>query len=813
MPNRFTNAFNALFGTQSSKELEKVSNPTNTENKVTNGLSPLSQEYFRRGNQIAVENLLKDKEVNNTDLYSGYLFSALELRKNSFADFAEANIITKTENANIKDPYHPYLRLIEESTTITEYQFWLDLFTDLDMKGECFIFLLRRVVYDTDENGNKIVTHIGLPTSIEVLDANHIVKLTSKTGKVLGYEEWVDDTHKRVFAPEQVIHIWNKNPFNKKTPYSIFQAAKDFQYTLNKGTNYTQAALANNSNTPGILSTDEVLTDSEYDNLIARINGHEAGKIIVTDGAGKLNYTAMNQSLDSTALEGITDVSRQVIFAVTGTSKTMLGIEESGTTRETSRVQYDKFIQKTITPVVKRIVSTLNFDYRTKYPEKYESDKLELVIKQDVDAETSKERYDAQKQFYDDVLEIVYAGYTVKSAEAYMNGEINFSDLVIDTPNLPSIEVPSGRQDEGFQDDTDDAENSDNQDSQTNSEIKTNQLFSLEKLNEITRSDNVEIEYLENHNHHHEQSLEEWIDDFLLKDYKVENKQTEYGKSVSAKLKGSYNNLLKDIREFDLETLKETKAFNSIGVGDLRSQEEEDNAIHKLANIIRKYLKALVGIVSNERKYLDKKQWDLNGNVNLLGDKDVLFMITFLALNISKSHVKTIYKDLVTTANKAEMSEDEQAKEEALYALHNRIVKQRAETVAENIFIHAIGMGNFFTDDYLTKINGKEKYAYKKLVNNYPDPCEICQQYLNKGPIPLWQNYTADGVVDNGLSQRELLTKNKFPVMWGALHPNCRCVYELVLLDQDANPLKNIPKVMTDPTSLTNSNNDNKENK
>lgn len=806
MPRGIVKTFNSLLGIpQSSKEPKKVINQQISE-PVKNGLSPLSQEYFRRGNQIAAQNLLREKTRDNEDLFRGYLFSALELRKNSFADFAENNIITDSENPNIENPYHPYLKLIEESTLTTEYQFWLDLMTDLDMKGECFIFLLRRVVYNKDSNGKQYVEHIGFPTGIEALDATRVVKLRDGLGRIVGYEEWIDSTHKRTFVPEQVVHIWNKNPFHKDQPYSIFDAAKDFQYTLNKGTNFTQAALANNSNTPGILSTDQVLNDAEYDNLISRINGHEAGKVIVTDGAGKLNFTAISQDLNGTALDGITDVSRQTIFAITGTSKTMLGIEESGTTRETSRVQYSKFIQRTISPVAKRICSALNFDYRTKYPEKYNSEKMFLVIRNDGDSQSALEKYTAQKQFYDSVMEITYSGYTLKSAEDFMNGEIAISDLEIDSTLLQETEKP----------DEEDTQGSSNPKTSTKTSTETptgnSNIFSLSELSRLAGESETKFFEQCEHNHHHEQSLEEWIDNALLKEYIVENKQTKYGAELSSKLKGIYRRLLNNIRKSDLEILKKTKAFNAISPSDLRTLKQEQEAIEKTTELIKASMKQILSSVSGERKYRDRKEWDLKGNVNLLGEKDVITTLNYVAQKAAESHVKTLYKDLSSSLNNlvendlSELSEVSQKdKDIALFKLYNKISNQRAEVFAENAFMHAVGMGNFFTDALLVKINGVERLAYKQLTTTYLDPCEECQYWLHEGPIPLWQSYgeTREDDLDLSKGIEKLVEGGDFPLLWGVFHPNCRCVYELFIDDPDKKK-KPVAKdaVSEDPASI-----------
>lgn len=813
MANRITNAIRVLF----NQEPSVVEKNENIDTKINNGINPLSSDYFNRGGWKANVNFQTEKDKNNQSLYNGYLFSALELRRNSFAEFAEENIITKTERESIVDPYHPYLKLIEESKNSTEYEFWQDLITDWDMKGEFFIFLLRRVVYKRNAEGKNILDHIGKPTAIEILDANKMTTLRNSIGEVVGYEEWIDTTHKRVFAPEQIIHIWNKNPFNKKSPYSIFDAAKDYQFTLNKGTDFTQAALANNGNTPGILSTDQILNDSEYDNLVSRINNHEPGRVIVSDGAGKLSYTPISQQLDGTALSGVTDVSRQVIFAVTGTSKTMLGIEESGTTRETARIQYNKFIQRTITPIVKRVVSALNFDFRQYYPETYNSEKIEMTIKDDSDPATTKESYEVQKMLFDSVLEMTYSGYTSASAERFMNGEIPFTELELDGEDAMAIDDKAlgtdqieSTEDLNKDDNVESDQDMTGEETETGAEIETEneegkflpKVKPIDLQDVIQQTNTEDISNLSSNCHHHEESLEDWIDNVLLRDHKVDN-STEYGQLVSSKLKGAYRNMVKDFRALDLEMIEESELVtNKLSLKDIRSGKVAKEMKEKLINIVLKYMRNIMSTISAERKALDKDEWQLTGNINVLGEKEVNEEMYQMAELIADSHVHTIYDDLLknTEKEKKKAAKKKMQLTAALLTLAlqrtmRRSTKQRVPVLAENVFLHAIGLGEYWTDLLLVRQNGLSGVAFKILRTNYSDPCDHCKELLNK-PIPLTQNFANVGSHIGGGDKPMLVTM--FPVRTNLVHVNCRCQYQLIIQnrkkkDEDEEKLGDLP--------------------
>lgn len=408
----------------------RTPNKNNIENVKKNSIAT---DFLRRGNFKTRQDVALDQKYNPEMTVNGWMFAALNARSDAFGEFCEENIITESKKG--ENLYHPYLRLIEESKEIPEYEFWKRAISDYDNYGQMYFFILRRVVYD--KNGE--VEHIGLPTRIDVLNASKMTILT-KNGKIVGYKEQIDSTHKREYSADQIIRIINPHPRNPDIPYSIYDAAKDYQYTINKGTEFAQNALINNMNTPGILSTTEVLNDEEYDNLISRINSHEPGKAIVTDGTGNLTYTSISQSLDQAALPTLTELSRQTIFAVTGTSKTVLGIEESGVTRDTSKVQDRKFIKRAIAPVAKRVVSAFNFDYRVKYPELYKQNQVKMVIKPLYDAQETQEQFDTQKKLFDDITEIIYSGYTKESAEDFMYGDISFTDLELDAEDAQDIE-------------------------------------------------------------------------------------------------------------------------------------------------------------------------------------------------------------------------------------------------------------------------------------------------------------------------------------------------------------------------------------
>lgn len=638
------------------KKITSVFKRTPNKNNIENvNKNSIATDFLRRGNFKTRQDVALDQKYNPEMTVNGWMFAALNARSDAFGEFCEENIITESKKG--ENLYHPYLQLIEESKEIPEYEFWKRAISDYDNYGQMFFFILRRVVYD--KNGE--IEHIGLPTRIDILNASKMTIL-KKDGRIVGYKEQIDSTHKREYSADQIIRIINPHPRDPEIPYSIYDAAKDYQYTINKGTEFAQNALINNMNTPGILSTTEVLNDEEYDNLISRINSHEPGKAIVTDGTGNLTYTSISQSLDQAALPTLTELSRQTIFAVTGTSKTVLGIEESGVTRDTSKVQDRKFIKRAIAPVAKRVISAFNFDYRVKYPELYKQNQIKMVIKPLYDAQETQEQFDTQKKLFDDITEIVYSGYTKESAEDFMYGDISFTDLELDAEDAQDIE--------------DEQEDINNPENQPTEEEPTEEIQEENDGSEKTLQ-KIHVENQESEMHNHTSS-----DNYYMKALKLHiNEQgelDEYGKSIENKINQAKNNLLKEIRTIQLQAIRESSSklsVNAFDYEDIRTEEQEDTIYNKIKNALRKYWFLILPLVGKERIIEDKNSIKISKEdnpslteeeiqekneeikkteVNLLGTKKVKDYIEQVSEKAAKSHTNTIYKTILDSVNKAE---------------------------------------------------------------------------------------------------------------------------------------------------------------
>ena len=813
--------------------------PNNLQTQTTNSIA---NDFLRRGNFKARQDVQLDQKFNPEMTVNGWMYAALNTRSDAFGEFCEENIVSESEKQ--ENPYHPYLKLIEESKEIPEYEFWKKAISNYDNYGLIYFFVLRRVVKNTDGS----IKHIGIPTKINILNSSKIIPLTHD-GKIVGYREQVDATHKREFAPEQIIRVINPHPRNQDEPYSIYEAAKDYQYTINKGTEFAQNALINNINTPGILSTSEVLNDEEYDNLISRINSHEPGKAIVTDGTGNLTYTSISQSLDQAALPTLTELSRQTIFAVTGTSKTILGIEESGVTRDTSKVQDKKFIKRTIAPVAKRVISAFNFDYRVRYPELYKQDGVKMVIKSIYDPVETSEQFDVQKKLFDDITEIIYSGYTKESAEKFMYGDISFTDLELDAEDAQDIE--------GEQADIDNPENQPTEEEPTeeNSEENDGSEKTLQ---------HIHVENQESEMHNHTSS-----DNYYMKALKLHiNEQgelDEYGKSIENKINQAKNNLLKEIRTIQLQAIRESSSklsVNAFDYEDIRTEEQEDTIYNKIKNALRKYWFLILPLVGKERIIEDKNSIKISkednpglteeeiqekneeikkAEVNLLGTKKVKDYIEQVSEKAAKSHTNTIYKTILDAVNKAENKilrnlfakeyveqfkqgedkwfkskptekqvksklgnqnfikdnqslydsvrkkiEEGFSREEIQRAIRKEYVdlsRTRANILVGNEMARSITSSQYVADyELLRKTNMLDK-AYKRLVSSTGDPCPVCKALIDKGDIPFTDPFLelGDTIQVENDGKTTTFTCNYETIESGVVHCNCHCDYQLII--------------------------------
>lgn len=433
----------------------------NVLDKFTNGYIQGSTAYgnnfLRYGNRSRMDADWSLPQMADEDLYRGYSFAVIQKRANKVASLAKTNLKTwaKPEIVDAfqdkeEEVYHPYLSLIEDSTRFSEKQFWKNISIYLDLAGRYYLGAVRTPM-GTSGKMSDIKEFI-------MLNPYEIKRVINNRGELAGYIENKSDGRYREWPVEMIIEMRELNPFDpENSQWSMAEAAKDAVFTLQEGGNYTRQSLHGNIDAPGIITTDVILDDEQFANFRERVREHRKGEPLFGNGAGAIKWESMQIDLDKAALLDISNMNREELFAVSGTSKTTLGIEQSGTTRETARVQNENFIADTAQPRLEDIIDFLNLDYKKYYKDDYEKSGFYIEVKSAIGTDfiVENEATTVRKSQADLALQLIQAKYTPESAYQYAQGNIELSDLElqqgVETPQVDmggdTGDTPSGPDD------------------------------------------------------------------------------------------------------------------------------------------------------------------------------------------------------------------------------------------------------------------------------------------------------------------------------------------------------------------------------
>ena len=401
--------------------------------KATNAISP-AQDFLRYGNRNPImQQEWSQVQVSDEDMYTGYSYAAINKRANRavilgkryLKTTAKASVVEEAKNKD-KDVEHPYLRLIRESTEFSQRQFWYNISTYLDLEGVYYLMAVRAI--GQKQNGEVKVGEVQKFTMLNPYEVRRVVR--ESDGTLGGYIEHKNGRWREI-PKEMIIPIRLLNPFDQDEAYSMTDAAKESQFTLKSANDYTRNSIKNNINAPGVISTDVVLDDHIFDNFINRIKYHEKGEPLYANGAGAITWESMQIDLDKTALDKINEIHRSTLFAVSGTSKTAMGIEESGTGREVSKTQKDDFTEGAIMPQIENIIDALNLDYRKWYSDEWKSNEYEIVLDNPLESDHDAELkdIDVQRNRLEMSQQLVQAGYDERLAYQYALGQIDVAAL------------------------------------------------------------------------------------------------------------------------------------------------------------------------------------------------------------------------------------------------------------------------------------------------------------------------------------------------------------------------------------------------
>jgi hypothetical protein len=400
------------------------------------------REFLKYGGQRPMYQDWSRLIMNEEDKYTGVMFAAINKRANLVAQLALECLRTDAtksimEQAKRKGEtvIHPYLEVLDRSLNFSNYDFWFNAPTYIDLKGLAYVGVIRTVAQN----------RVGDVMDFELLNPYKVERVIKRTGggiEVGGYREWREGGYFRDWPVQQVIEIRRLNPFKPDEPYAMSDAGKDSQFTLKQAGDYTRHSLGSNANAPGVYSTDVILSEDNFQLFKSRIKGTDKGEPIIANGAGAVTWQSTQIEMDKAALDKVNQVSLEHLLAVTATSKTSLGIEQSGVTRDTSKVMRDQLTSDAGIPLLTFIIEALNQDYKRYYPAEYQKNEYRLYIDSPLKTDREAEEKDIKNRglSLDLYQSLVNKGYDRAVASKFAAGEITLEEL--GEPKNKPIEAP-----------------------------------------------------------------------------------------------------------------------------------------------------------------------------------------------------------------------------------------------------------------------------------------------------------------------------------------------------------------------------------
>ena len=684
----------------------------NVINPIRNSATSLSNNFLRNGNRRPMDPGWTDVRMSDVDLYTGYAYAAIRNRSNKVAKIANKNIRTKS---NVEDLVHPYLDIINTSPTFSNKKFWNDISTFIDLEGVYYLMAVRAV--QDGRIGNVQEFKLLNPYNIRrVLDSNSL--------EVVGYVE----TRKgfvREIPKELIIEIRDLNPFDEDIPFAMTDAAKESQFILKTSGDYTRHALKHNVNAPGILTTDVILDEAEFSNFTERVRNHTKGEPIFGNGQGAITWENMQIELSKAALKDINEIKRDELFAVTGVSKTIMGIEQSGTTRDTAQIQKDLNTENQILPRIQDIIDALNQDYKNNFTKDFDRTEATIVVDDPlaIDHEADKLKTEVQDGQFELYKSLVNAGFDRDLASSYVMGEIELDQLGEPT-NKPDPVIPTQPTEEKID----------------KKKVEKNQFE--EESQGIVKEQQGALQNA------------------------VVAIETQLSAAAMNRVIGTTekNSLVKN--QFEKESEVVTEA-------------EKKAAINELFIVLLGFYGIITQIKGGQTMRDRAGQFAMVGLFKL--NKKVKDAIKVSADKAAKSHINTISNDLHRVAREGALRGD--SRKQIASSIQDQyatvISKSRAEAIARTETNRAFTLAQFEADIQFIEQNELQGRAFKKWTTRSDNPCPFCLQLASEPPIPFDRNFrdfggtvtAGDQILDISYSELEA----------GNAHVNCSCVYELII--------------------------------
>ena len=696
--------------------------------KTTNSVYKSARDFLRNGNRDRLTPTWSDIQMSDRDMYRGYSYAVIQKRSNKVATLAKNNLKTWA-NPDIVDEFqkkdedviHPYLKLIEDSTDFTEKQFWKSISIYMDLAGRYYLGVVRNRIQPLNPNLPAITTD---PTKFIMLNPYEIRRVVDKNGIVAGYIERKKDGRYREWPLHQIIEMRELNPFDpENSQWAMTDAAKNAVYTINQSGDYTRQSLNGNIDAPGIITTDVLLNDEDFANFRARITQHVKGEPLFGNGTGAINWNAMQIDLDKAALMDINEINRTELFAVSGTSKTSLGIEQSGTTRETARVQSEQFISDTAQPRLEDIVDFLNLDYKKYYTREYKTTGYYIEVESAVgrDYDTEQKATELKTSQFGLAMQLIQSGYTEQSAYQFAEGKIDFEDLELEkgldkpknpespeegeasTENSPNSPNNGPRSGSGSEDDNNPTSEQNSLET-ANNEVSGDSIPTTD-LNELTPHSDLNSLEGENslplHNHEgctcdHDHKLEHFINEV----------RPEEGKEVREK----YDEFIDEIREIEKETVDACARkvnVNAFEISDIIGERKRKTLTEKIKNALHKYWWVIFPLFANNS--MARRNEEFEEDIQFIFNNDLQAGVDDNAERVAKGHMETILNDVLEASNSAYNEVLEEAAAEIIIEVYDN-----SPTRWEKYFEHKPTMAEALSSIRKTDILEVNRKIYEK---------------------------------------------------------------------------------------------------
>lgn len=794
--------------------------------QIVRSSRPSANDFLRYGNRTEpLYPTWSQVKMSDRDMYKGYSYAAIQRRANGVADIALSYIRTSVNDKTLESfneqqetPVHPYLKLIQESTSFTEKEFWTTISIYLDLAGRYYLGCVRKQGR-ANSSLPSVLSDVKKFVLLNPYEVNRVIN--PNTGEVSGYIEHKPDGRERIWDNYQIIELRELNPFDWTQFYSVTDAAKENIFTLKQSGDYTAKSLDGNLKTPGIIATDIQLSPEEFADFRARIVNSREGEPIFANGGGHITWEPMNVDLDKSALSSVNEMNRTELFSAMGMSKTSMGIEESGTTRETARVQNENAATKTYKPRVDFIVGCLTKDYKQKYPREFKLTGYDMYVDSVVEADYDTEIKAVQlRQAQSDLANaLIQQGYTPEVSAQYVQGEIELGDLVasekdevqspVEEQSQPAnpLEVSAQTPIEPLQGDSG---SNMGDESSTEQRGLTGGASGQEAENSIVVNNSITDELdLDNYN------------------------PADLDEKQANELNEAYEKFLTNVRKVERQIINESSSQliqNNFTESDFLDGEKKESFVDRLVNFYKQYWWIAFPLFANI--LTNKRNNEFGARHEFVVTNDIENTLDQTAKEVSEGHVNTIVKDVILTANKVydELTTNEAVKlikqdyaehpnnyleyfvttptdKEILNAIKNtdilsqneriyrtarqlalqggsrqniakaireryqHISETRATTIARNETSRIFTQSQYDADFQFLNSIGKLSSAKKRLVSRTGHPCEICQAIIDQGPIPFTQNF-----LDKGQSIEvgdKTFTANYEAIGSGVVHVNC----------------------------------------